>query len=253
MNDQQTNIQTAKPETANSSGRYLQTQVLSQRPLLKAYLGDCMDLMASTADNHYDLAIVDPPYGKKPSRDGIGACKRNFSQRDNKWDIKPYQKYFNELRRVSKNQIIWGANHLLENLTETNCFIVWDKVNEKSVMADCELAWTSFQTVTKIFRYMWNGMLQEDMKNKEQRIHPTQKPVALYRWLLKNYAKAGQRILDTHGGSFSSAVACHTEGYEMDICEIDEEYYNAGIKRFKEVIEQPLFDEPERWEQLSCI
>lgn len=193
---------------------------------------DCMDYLREQPDKSFDLACVDPPYGKKPSRGGIGTCKRNFTQNDNHWDIKPENEWFSELIRVSENQIIWGANHLIENLTDTNCFIVWDKNNESSLMADCELAWTSFKTVTKIVRYTWNGMIQGDMKNKEKRIHPTQKPVKLYDWQLRNYAEPGQRILDTHLGSGSSAIAAHYFGVDFVGIEIDEDYYNAACNRF---------------------
>ena len=228
-----------KSSKVDSSDCRLEWLVLSQRPLLKAYLGDCMDLMASTADNYYDLAIVDPPYGIGASdyqRGGtqygnsVAKCK-TYTTKD--WDKEiPSLKYFTELRRVSKNQIIWGGNYF--ELYPTPCFVVWDKDNGNNGYADCELAWTSFKTAVRKFTWKWQGMLQQNMADKEHRIHPTQKPVALYRWLLQNYAKAGQRILDTHGGSFSSAVACHMEGFEMDICEIDKEYFDAGVKRFKE-------------------
>jgi len=221
-----------KSSKADSSPCRLEWLVLSQVPLIRAALGDCMDLMASTADNYYDLSCVDPPYG-------IGAGSVNFINGSSKseklyyklhdWDIKrPNIKYFDELRRVSKNQIIWGGNYFADLLGAFRCFVFWDKTIHGNSYADGEMAWTSFDGVARYFRKNIASVTSDG------RIHPTQKPVALYRWLLKNYAKAGQRILDTHGGSFSSAVACHTEGYEMDIIEIDEEYYNAGIKRFKE-------------------
>uniref|UniRef100_A0A6M3XIM8 Putative methyltransferase n=1 Tax=viral metagenome TaxID=1070528 RepID=A0A6M3XIM8_9ZZZZ len=185
-----------------------------------------MDLMQATADNHYDLAIVDPPYGIERFKRG-GSIVNKYGDENRHWNnIKPNLKYFAELRRVSKNQIIWGANNF--ELPTSEYFIIWKKSNALDFsFAMVEMAWTNIRKPAKIFEYL-------HVSNKDGRIHPTQKPVALYRWLLKNYAKAGQRILDTHGGSFSSAVACHTEGYEMDIIEIDEEYYNAGIKRFKE-------------------
>ena len=224
-----------KSSKADSSPCRLQWLVLSQVPLIRAALGDCMELMASTADNYYDLAIVDPPYGKGIAKIGqVGGNNKGIvkTYKSKQWDNEPpTPEYFTELRRVSKNQIIWGGNYF--ELNPTPCFIVWDKDNTGN-FADAELAWTSFDSSVRIFKWRWNGMLQQNMADKEERIHINQKPVALYRWILKNYAKAGQRILDTHGGSFSSAVACHTEGFEMDIIEIDEEYYNAGVKRFKE-------------------
>jgi site-specific DNA-methyltransferase (adenine-specific) len=194
---------------------------------------DCMELMATLPDKSIDLAIVDPPYGKMPSRGGYGLTKRNYTQNDNKWDILPEKKYYMELMRVSKNQIIWGANHLLENLYSSNCFIVWDKKNESSVMADCELAWTSFKSVTKIFRFTWNGMLQENMIQKETRIHPTQKPVKLYEWLLSNYAKPNDLILDTHCGSASSLIACENLGFKYIASELDKDYYSQSLQRLE--------------------
>lgn len=227
-----TEIATYKPENltqVDSSKRQLHAWVISHQPLIRAFRGDCMDLMQATADNHYDLAIVDPPYGKDAGNMTMGKGKnKKYSNSD--WDkYKPDNKYFAELRRVSKNQIIWGGNYF--NLPFTDAWIVWDKCRFKNIsFADCELAWTSLQNQMKIARIKYDGFLGAD----EVRIHKCQKPVALYRWLLQNYAKAGQRILDTHGGSFSSAVACHTEGFEMDIVEIDQEYFDAGVKRFKE-------------------
>jgi site-specific DNA-methyltransferase (adenine-specific) len=143
----------------------------------------------------------------------------------------PEQKYFMELMRVTVNQIIFGGNYFIKHLNNTSCFIVWDKDNS-GYFADAELAWTSFKTATRIFKYRWNGMLQENMKNKENRIHPTQKPVALYDWLLRNYAKQGQRILDTHLGSASSAIAAHYFGCDFVGTEIDVDYFNAAKERF---------------------
>jgi site-specific DNA-methyltransferase (adenine-specific) len=115
---------------------------------------------------------------------------------------------------------------------DSSCWIVWDKDNGKTDFADCELAWTSFNTAVRKFMWRWNGMLQQNMKTKEDRIHPTQKPIALYRWLLQNYATHGDKILDTHGGSMSSAIACDMEGFDLDICEIDKDYFEAGVNRF---------------------
>uniref|UniRef100_A0A6M3LVI8 Putative methyltransferase n=1 Tax=viral metagenome TaxID=1070528 RepID=A0A6M3LVI8_9ZZZZ len=189
-----------------------------------------MELMASTADNYYDLAIVDPPYGigKHGQKESTGGHGGRKSHKIKDWDnYIPNEKYFTELFRISKNQIIWGANYYPQYLTGTMGWVFWDKGQDLN-QSDGELAFTSFD---RAFRRV---IINRVELLKEGTIHPTQKPIKLYRWLLQNYAKAGQRILDTHGGSFSSAVACHTEGFEMDIIEIDEEYYNAGIKRFKE-------------------
>tara|TARA_R100001163_G_scaffold188_3_gene313 strand:+ start:10 stop:645 length:636 start_codon:yes stop_codon:yes gene_type:complete len=197
---------------------------------------DNMELMSRYEDNYFDLAIVDPPYGKKPIRDkhGYGVAKRIFESGCDNWDIKPAKEYFNELFRVSKNQIIWGGNYFIENLYSSNSFVIWDKERMGNIYADCEMAWTSFNSVAKIFKFQWHGMLQGDMKNKEKRIHPTQKPVKLYEWLLMNYAKKGDKILDTHLGSGSIAIACHNLGYDLTACELDKEYYEAAMKRIEQ-------------------
>ena len=196
---------------------------------------DCMEYMATLKDNAFDLAIVDPPYGLgehegKPSRNRFSSVE--YLKKD--WDsVPPGPKYFKELSRVSKNQIIWGANHFMQNISiGSPCWIVWDKENGDSHFADCELAFTSFKTAVRMFRYRWAGMLQGDMKNKEHRIHPTQKPVKLYQWLLDNYSKSGQRILDTHLGSGSSAIAAHYFGVDFVGCELDQDYYEAACNRF---------------------
>ena len=200
---------------------------------------DNMKLMARYEDNYFDLAIVDPPYGlgedgkKNHSRSKAAKATRYTAKN---WDSKaPKKQYFKELKRVSKNQIIWGANHFIENIPNANssCWIVWDKDNTGD-FADSELAWTSFKTSVRNFKWRWNGMLQQDMKNKEIRIHPTQKPVKLYEWLLMNYAKKGDKILDTHLGSGSIALACHNLGFSLTACELDKDYYEAAMKRLKQ-------------------
>ena len=148
-------------------------------------------------------------------------------------DIKPpNEKYFNELFRVSKNQIIWGANHFISKMPfNSSCWIVWDKDNGNNDFADCELAWTSFSTAVRKIKYRWNGMLQQNMKHKENRIHPTQKPVALYEWLLNSYAKPGDIILDTHVGSASSLIACYRTNHSYVGFELDKHYYDLSKKR----------------------
>ena len=208
--------------------------------MINLYKGDCMEVMAKMKDNAYDLAIVDPPYGigesggkNKNRTDGLAKAKdyKDFAGND----LKPANKeYFTELKRVSKNQIIWGANHFIQNIPKANssCWIVWNKDNGKTDFADSELAYTSFKSAVRNFKFKWNGMLQQDMKNKEIRIHPTQKPVKLYEWLLMNYAKPDDKILDTHGGSMSIALACHNLGFDLDLWELDEDYYNAGTERY---------------------
>ena len=209
---------------------------------------DNMELMARYPDNYFELAIVDPPYGISENSNRLNKPKKAAAKKKiyhtALWEqSKPSKEYFEELKRVSKNQIIWGANYFIENLSSSRCFIVWDKKSESSQqVADCELAYTSFKTSVKKFSFRWCGMLQEDMKNKEIRIHPTQKPVKLYEWLLMNYAKKGDKILDTHLGSMSIAIACHNLGFELTGCELDREYYDNGIERVKNhIAQQRLF------------
>jgi len=201
------------------------------------YNCDCMEYMHGLPDKAFDLAIVDPPYGIGENGDrnasrGKLAVAQNYKPFAGGDADAPPVKYFNELQRVSKNQIIFGANHFIDRIAKpSSCWIVWDKVTGNSDFADSELAWTSFKTAVRNFRFQWSGMLQGDMKNKEQRIHPTQKPVKLYEWLLTNYAKSGQRILDTHLGSMSSVIASLNMGFEISGCELDADYFKAGIDR----------------------
>ena len=184
---------------------------------------DCMEYMATVPDKYFDLAIVDPPYGIGDKFKGGKTGKMNFNEIVNKgWDKVPSDEYFNELQRVSKNQIIWGGNYF--NLPPTRCFIVWDKmISEDFSLAMAELAWTSFDKLAKIYK------LQVPKNGK---IHPTQKPVKLYEWLLTNYAKKGQKILDTHLGSGSSAIAAHYFGVDFVGCELDKDYFEAAKARF---------------------
>ena len=202
------------------------------------YNEDCVEGMKRFSDNHFDLAIVDPRYGidinnQSQGKGGGVARKIDYTKKD--WDkTAPEIIYFNELRRVSKNQIIWGANHFISRLPiDSSCWVVWDKDNGETDFADCELAWTSFKTAVRRFKWTWAGMRQQNMKNKEERIHPTQKPIALYKWLLMNYASEGNLILDTHLGSGSSRIAAYDLGYDFIGFEIDPEYYEKQEKRFK--------------------
>ncbi len=221
--------------------------------MINLYNVDCMDFMAGLPDKAFDLAIVDPPYKnefKIVASDKAAHVKRDFDLRSLNNTV-PNDIYFNELRRVSRNQIVWGVNYYPTYLGAGR--IVWDKDNT-GVYSDCELAFHSFSDVTRKFLFRWNGMIQGDMKYKEQRIHPTQKPVALYRWLLQNYAKPGQKILDTHGGSMSIAIACDIEGFDLDLCELDPDYFQAGKKRLEQHQSQPRMFAPEpppKPEQLS--
>lgn len=206
---------------------------------------DCMELLKDTPDKYFDLACVDPPYGigesgdRNKSRSKVATSKNYKSFAGN--DIEPPSiEYFNELVRVSKNQIIWGANHFADRLPcpKSPCWIVWDKLNGQTDFADSELAYTSFKSAVRNFKFQWQGMLQGDMKNKESRIHPTQKPVKLYEWLLTNYAKQGDKILDTHGGSMSSVIACINLGFEITCCEMDPDYFNSAVDRVRKAIAQ---------------
>jgi len=209
---------------------------------------DCMEFMRNIPDGYYSLSICDPPYGigedggKNHSRDKKAKAKKYTPKN---WDSSaPPSEYFIELIRVSENVIIWGANHFIENIPNANSssWIVWDKENGDNDFADCELAWTNHKNAVRKFEFRWAGMLQGDMKNKETRIHPTQKPVALYKWLLDKYAKPNDKILDTHGGSMSIAIACHDYGFDLDLCELDKEYFDKGVQRVKNhVAQQKLF------------
>ena len=208
-----------------------------------------MELMARYPDNYFDLAIVDPPYGIGMSKGTMSSnkvknitSKRDYISKD--WDSSiPNEEYFNELFRVSKNQIIWGGNYMIEYLCNTSCFVVWDKKsNDGSNFADAEIAWTSFKTAIRVFKYDWIGFGYLNNPQKEKKIHPTQKPVQLYSWLLQTYAKQGDKILDTHLGSGSIAIACHDYKFELTACELDEEYFLKAKQRIiNHVAQQSLF------------
>lgn len=204
------------------------------------YNMDCMQGMKQFPDKYFDLAVVDPVYGDVT----LGGYMTNIQSTSVKARAIDYKtalwkqektppEYFTELFRVSKNQVIWGGNYFIESIKQNSqCWIVWDKKHPHGVgYADCELAWTSFNKATRIFRFRWNGMLQEDMKNKENRIHPTQKPVALYEWILNNYANKDDIILDTHVGSASSLIACRNTGHKYVGFEIDPVYYAKAKER----------------------
>jgi len=208
---------------------------------------DCMEYMASQPDNAFDLAVVDPPYGIK--QDGRNNHTRSVLAKANSYkgnarydQFKPDKEYFLELKRVSTNQIIWGGNHLASLFDAgSSCWLVWDKLNGENDFADCELAYTSFKTAVRRFVFQWQGMIQGyggNKNNNELKIHPNQKPVKLYDWIYHNYAKPGQRILDTHLGSGSSAIAAHYYGLEFVGCEIDKDYYAAAVERFNQATKQ---------------
>jgi len=225
----------------------------------KFILCDCMDAeigLPSYPDKFFDLAIIDPPYGigedgrnnhtrgkavkfgPKFAKGGSIVGAKDYRSNARYDNSPPPKEYFDELIRVSKNQIVFGANHFIDRIPfPSACWLVWDKENGESDFADCELAWTSFKSATRKIKFKWNGMLQGDMKNKESRIHPNHKPVKLYRWLLENYAKPGQLILDTHVGSASSLIACESMGFDYVGYEIDPDYYAAANNRMSKGIQ----------------
>jgi site-specific DNA-methyltransferase (adenine-specific) len=193
------------------------------------YNVDCMEGMKEFPDGFFDLAIVDPPYGIEKGFSTLSRISK-YGRMDIVNDARPNQEYFNELFRVSKNQIVWGFNHLSDLLPTTKEFIFWYKHNPVDSYSDGELAWTSFTKTAKCFDYPYWGGYNAD----KYRIHPTQKPVALYKWILDNYAKPGDKILDTHVGSASSLIACEDFGFQYVGFEIDKEYYDKGVKRLEQ-------------------
>ncbi len=205
--------------------------------MLDLICSNCMPLMHNYPTNYFDLAIVDPPYGINYDiiqndcagtyRIQNGGTWKKYKK--TKWDSNiPKPEYFDELFRVSKNQIIWGGNYF--GLPKTKCWVIWDKV-QRDNRSDGEMAWTSFNKPMKIWQYSRADAYINDCPEK---IHPTQKPVKLYKWLLENYAKPGDKILDTHLGSMSIAIACHYMDFDLVGCELDKDYYEAGMKRVKE-------------------
>jgi len=213
-----------------------------QQPQSTVFNGDCMEFMAQFPDKYFELAIVDPPYGI--GEDGGDKCRGRKADGYNKivlhvkknWDNKkPDKHYFKELFRVSKNQIVWGGNYFIEHFTPKMGWVFWDKLIGGD-FSDGELAWTSFDRALRQFTYSYHG----DTKGGHTRIHPTQKPIALYQWLLRNYAKPGDKILDTHMGSQSSRIAAWKLGFDYWGSELDEEYFNAGCARFKKESMQPM-------------
>ena len=202
---------------------------------------DCMDLMARYPDGYFDIAIVDPPYGGVTqggymnNKMGGGAASPRNDYHLSLWKCAaPGAEYFSELKRVSKNQIIWGGNYFASQLKDSQGWIVWDKEKPDGFsFADVELAYTSFNVASRIFHFAWNGMIQGDMKHKEYKIHPTQKPVQLYKWLIDRYTKPTDIILDTHVGSASSLIAAQALNRRFVGCELDSYYYQEALKRFQ--------------------
>jgi site-specific DNA-methyltransferase (adenine-specific) len=194
---------------------------------------DNMELMAQYPDKYFDLAIVDPPYGlgkrliEGGKKGGMGSLRKLADSKVEGWDKIPTEEYFTELKRISKNQIIWGGNYFLDYLGSNDGLIIWDKMNGTNALADAEIAWKSLSGTTRIFR------MHHFSTGYDDKIHPTQKPVKLYEWLLHNYAKEGDKILDTHLGSGSIAIACHNMKFDLTACELDKDYFDAAMKRIK--------------------
>jgi site-specific DNA-methyltransferase (adenine-specific) len=198
---------------------------------------DCMELMAQYPDGYFELAIVDPPFGIGDALVAGGTWSVKYQTKGANWDVKPEKSYFEELERVSKNYIIWGGNNYSNYIKPARCAIAWVKPNMIGMhtMADFELALTSFDKNAKIINL--------SSQSNEDRIHVCQKPIKLYEWLLTNYAKQGDKILDTHLGSMSSVIACHNLGFEIVGSELDADYFEAGIERVKKAMsQQRLFE-----------
>src|SRR3990167_8661383 len=237
---------------------------MSELELNKIHNIDCLEFMKTLPDKCIDLVLTDPPYGinvgkpftreRERERVKVGGAKP-FGKKGQSWykgsiapksylgfdDTRiPNREVFNEMIRISKNQIIFGGNYFVEHLSNSSCWLVWDKDNGKSFFADCELAWTSFKTAIRKYKWKWNGMLQEDMKNKDFRHHPTQKPVELMRWCLENYSKEGDLILDPFGGSCTTAVACKQLKRDYICVEKIEEYVLICNERLA-TTSNPLF------------
>ena len=197
---------------------------------------DNMALMARYPDNYFDLAIVDPPYGIVRFGNRVELSNRLCkSAKLNEWDIKPSKEYFNELFRISKFQIIWGANNF--ELPTSEYFLIWNKKQTVENFASAEYAWTNVKKPAQIFDYSIHKTMA-DRKEEGGKIHPTQKPVALYKWLLDKYAKQGDKILDTHLGSGSIAIACHDYKYDLTACELDKEYFDKAMERINNHVAQ---------------
>jgi len=202
--------------------------------MINLYNKDCMEALKEFKDNQFNLAIVDPPYGIDMGNK-INSVTGGVKHNSKDWDkYTPKKEYWNELLRVSKNQVVWGANYFMSKIKQDSaCWIVWDKNNGKSLFADAELAWTSFDSPVRIAKIHWCGSAAK-WETGQNKIHPTQKPVKLYEWLLMNYAKKGDKILDTHLGSGSIAIACHNLEYDLEGYELDKEYFEAAKQRLKQ-------------------
>lgn len=202
------------------------------------YNMDCLDFMKDVPEDYFDLIITDPPYGIKRNKQSMGAgggIAKSIDYGNYGWDDKiPSKKVFDEMSRVSKNQVIFGGNYMTDFLSQSSCWIVWDKDNNDNDFADCELAWTSFEGAVRKFKYRWNGMLQENMRLKERRYHPTQKPVALGRWIIERFGTSEMTVFDPFAGSGSFLLAAKQKGLQFVGCELEPEYCDIINERLKQ-------------------
>jgi len=227
--------------------RNFEHKILSESPKIELYNSDCMEMLKSFATNQFDLAICDPPYGINIEKNQQTYNKNKTVSNGGKWkeykikewdNVIPTKEYFDELKRVSKNQIIWGGNYFLDHLGKTKCMLIWDKI-QRVYLADGEIAWTSLDKPMKVFRYSKIDAYVNDLRGDEK-IHPTQNPIKLYEWMIENYTKEGESILDTHLGSGSSAIASFKMNRNFTGIEIDKEYYDESVERFKKQTVQNL-------------
>ena len=208
--------------------------------LNKVHNINCLEHMRKIPDNFYDLCLTDPPYGiGMDGKVGINGAGRAKEYQNKNWDKStPSKEIFDEIIRVSKNQIIFGANHFIDKIPySSSCWLFWDKDNKESFFADGELAWTNFKTAVRVYKFRWHGMLQQDMANKEERHHPTQKPVELFKMILRDYAIKNDytKIFDPFMGSGTTAIACKSLGLDYVGCELDKDYYEIINKRLSQV------------------
>ena len=204
------------------------------------YNEDCLEAMKEIPDKYFDLVLTDPPYGiGMDGKVGINGAGRAKEYQNKNWDKStPSKEIFDEIIRVSKNQIIFGANHFIDKIPySSSCWLFWDKDNKESFFADGELAWTNFKTAVRVYKFRWHGMLQQDMANKEERHHPTQKPVELFKMILRDYAIKNDytKIFDPFMGSGTTAIACKSLGLDYVGCELDKDYYEIINKRLSQV------------------
>ena len=210
----------------------------------KLILGDCLEIMKTIPDGSIDLVLTDPPYGIKRNKQAMGnggGIAKHIDYGSYDWDNSiPKKEVFNEMFRISKNQIIFGGNYFIEYLKNSSCWIVWDKDNGATGFADCELCWTSFNSAVRKIKWRWSGMLQEDMKHKDIRVHPTQKPLGVLKWMLNKYSEKGMSVLDPFMGSGTTGVACKELGRNFIGIEIEPKYFEIAKRRIDNTMENLL-------------